>query len=80
MILKKQEIQRYIYQNELNKVCFQDEMVYEDFKDLNRKTAVIKHFVIKHLILLKIKNTMDVNVELLQWLIKELQVVLLKKK
>ena len=30
---------RYIYQNELDKTCFQLDMVYEDFKDLNRRTA-----------------------------------------
>ena len=26
---------RYIYQNELDKACFQDDMVYGDFKRLN---------------------------------------------
>ena len=40
--------------------------------------------MIKYLILLKIENMMDVNVDLLQWfkifLIKKLQLVLLKKK
>ena len=30
---------RYIYQNELNKACFQHDMVYGDFKDLTRRTA-----------------------------------------
>ena len=30
---------RYIYQNELDKVCFQQDMAYGDFKDLTRKTA-----------------------------------------
>ena len=30
---------RYIYQNELDKVCFQHDMAYGDFKDLNRRTA-----------------------------------------
>ena len=29
---------RYIYQNELDNACFQHEMVYGDFKDLNRRT------------------------------------------
>ena len=29
----------YIYKNELDKVCFQHEMVYGDFKDLARRTA-----------------------------------------
>ena len=30
---------RYIYQNELDKTCFQDDMAYRDFKDLTRRTA-----------------------------------------
>ena len=30
---------RYIYQNELEKACFQHDMVYGDFKDLIRRTA-----------------------------------------
>ena len=30
---------RYIYQNELDKACFQHCMAYGDFKDLTRKTA-----------------------------------------
>ena len=29
----------YIYQNELDKACFQHDMVYEDFKDLTKRTA-----------------------------------------
>ena len=28
---------RYIYQNKLDKVCFQQDMAYGDFKDLNRR-------------------------------------------
>ena len=36
--LKKQEIQ-YIYQNDLDKVCFKHDMVYEDAKNLTRRTA-----------------------------------------
>ena len=43
---------RYIYQNELDKACFQHEQL-----------------LIKHLILLKIQNMMDINVDLLQWFI-----------
>ena len=27
---------RYFYQNKLNKVCFQHDMAYGDFKDLSR--------------------------------------------
>ena len=30
---------RQIYQNELDKVCFQHDMVYGDFKDLSKRTA-----------------------------------------
>ena len=33
---------RYIYQNELDKACFQHDIVYGDFKDLNRRTAADK--------------------------------------
>ena len=29
----------YIYKNELDKACFQDDMAYGDFKDLKRRTA-----------------------------------------
>ena len=29
----------YTYQNELDKVCFQHDMAYENFKDLHRRTA-----------------------------------------
>ena len=32
----------YIYQNELDKACFQHDMAYGDFKDLNRRTAADK--------------------------------------
>ena len=29
----------YIYKNELDKACFQHDMVYGDFKDIKRRTA-----------------------------------------
>ena len=29
----------YIYKNELDKACFQHDMAYGDFKDLQRRTA-----------------------------------------
>ena len=32
----------YTYQNELDKTCFQHDVVYGDFKDLNRRTAADK--------------------------------------
>ena len=33
---------RYIYGNELDKACFQDDMAYGDFKDLTKRTAADK--------------------------------------
>ena len=36
---KETEDSRYIYRNELDKVCFQYDMVYGDFKYLTRGTA-----------------------------------------
>ena len=33
---------RYIYQNELDKACFQHDMAYGDFKDLTRRTTYHK--------------------------------------
>ena len=58
---------RYIYQNELDKACFQSYMTDGDFNDLHRRTASDKVFVIKLLILLYIQDVMDINVDLLQW-------------
>ena len=38
--LKKQELQAsYIYKNEIDKVCFQYDMAYGNFKELKRRTA-----------------------------------------
>ena len=40
--IKNLKRSRYIYQNELNKGCFQHDMAYRDFKDLNRRTVADK--------------------------------------
>ena len=40
--IKKTVNLRHIYQNELDQACFQHDMAYGDFKDLNRKTAADK--------------------------------------
>ena len=37
--LKETGDSRYIYQNELDKACFQHDMAYGDFKDLTRTTT-----------------------------------------
>ena len=36
---KETENSRYIYQDELDTACFQQDMAYGDFKDLTRRTA-----------------------------------------
>ena len=62
---------RYIYQNELDKPCFQTAMVYGDFKDLSRRTTrTTKYYVKKHLILLTTQNMTDNNVDFHQWFMK----------
>ena len=38
---------RYVYHNELDKVCFQHDIAYEDFKDLTRRTASEKILCVK---------------------------------
>ena len=45
---------QYIYQNKLDKACFQHNMAYWDFKNLPRKIASDKILCDKHLKLLKI--------------------------
>ena len=40
--LKKKRDTKYIYKNELDKDCFQNNMVYGDFKDLAKKELLIK--------------------------------------
>ena len=37
--ITKTWVSQYIYQNELDKACFQHEMAYGDFKDSTRRTA-----------------------------------------
>ena len=61
---------RYIYQNELDKACFQHDMASGDFENLTKRIALIKSCVIKHLILLKVRIMRDINADLLQWPIK----------
>ena len=40
--LKKPKRSRYVYQNKLEKACFQHNMAYEYFKDLERRTIADK--------------------------------------
>ena len=73
---------RKIYQNKLDKTCFQHGMTYGDFKDLLRGTTFDKALCQKVSIMLKTPEVMDINLELLQWflnlLIKKFEVVVLK--
>ena len=80
IIIKNKEARYsgYIYQNELDKACFQHDMACGDFKDLkSRKLLLIMYYVKKHLILLKIQNMMDINADLLHWFINFLMKKLL---
>ena len=60
---------RYIHQNELNKTCFQADMAYGDFKDYLDNQLLIKYYVIRHLILLKVQIMINIKAVLLSWLI-----------
>ena len=60
---------RYICQNELDKACFQHNIAFGNFKDLNKtdKALLDKAFDIA-----KIQNMMDTNMDLLQWFVNVL--------
>ena len=60
---------RCIYQNELDKACFQHDMAYGDFKDLTRRTASDKIFRDKAFNIAKNPKYVGINAELLQWFI-----------
>ena len=51
----------YIYINELDKACFTHDVAYSDSKDLTKRTVADKILKIKHLILLKTQNIMDIK-------------------
>ena len=73
----------YIYQNELA-LAFNIIWLMEIVNVEIEEQFLIKYYMIKHLILLKIENIMDINVDFLQWfinfLIEKLQVEQLKMK
>ena len=46
---------------------FQHDIAFGDFKDLNRRTVADKVIRTKHLILLKIRNMTEINVDLHHW-------------
>ena len=61
-------LSRYIYQNELDKLCFQYGMVYGDFEDLTRTTASDK--ILHDKAFNVATNMMNIKGVFLQWLIK----------
>ena len=73
---------RYIYQKELDKACFQHDILYEDFKGLRRRIAAGKVLHLKTYNIAKNLKHDNINVELFQffinYLIKKLQMALLK--
>ena len=60
---------RYIYKNEQDKVCFQHDMAYRNFKDLSEEQLLIKYYIIQYLIFWKIQNMMDIKGVVLHWFI-----------
>ena len=75
---------KYIYQNEVDKTCFQHDMVMGILKIYLKEQLLINFYMIKHLILLKIQNLIDITEIFLQWftifLNKSRQVVVSKVK
>ena len=67
--LKETGDSQYIYQNELDKPCFQHDMAYGDFKYLTRRTAFDKILHDKAFNIAKIncRNMMDINVYMIHW-------------
>ena len=59
---------RNMYQNELDKACFQHDLTYGDFKDLPRKTASDKVLRDKSINIAK-KYMVDIKEVLIQWFI-----------
>ena len=58
---KETEDSRYIYQNELDRACFQHDTVYGDFKDLTKRTTSDKILHDKAFNIAKIQNMMDIK-------------------
>ena len=61
-----------IYQNESGKACFQHHLAYGVLRVSLEEQLLIKYCVLKHLVLLKTPNMMDINMDLLQWFINSL--------
>ena len=82
--LKKPEIQDIFIKTNLINLVFNMTWLMKILKTYLEDQLLIRCYVVKHLILLKVLATMEINVDLLKWfirfLIKRLQVMLLKMK
>ena len=62
---------RYIYQNEIDEACFHNTMwLIEILRICIKKQLLIMHYAIKHVILLKIRNMMDITADIF-WIFDE---------
>ena len=79
--LKKQEIHEIFIKTIWTKLAFSMARLIEIFKTYLKEQPLLEYCIIKNLLLLKIQNMMNVNIELLQWfihfLLKGLLMVLL---
>ena len=64
--IKKQQIKEKIYQNEPDEACFQHNIAYAGLRICLEEWLLLKYYVIKHVIFLKIQN-IDIIVDLIQW-------------
>ena len=58
---------RYIYQNKLDKTCFQQTWLMEILRICLKKQFPITYYVINDLMLLKTQNMMDITANLRHW-------------
>ena len=66
---QEEEDSRYIYQNELDKACFQYDTASGNFKHLTKRTAYNKILRDEAFNIVKNRNMMNMNVDFLQWCI-----------
>ena len=83
--IKERKYSGYVDQNEPDKACIQHDMSFGVFKEsfCQEEQLLIKCYIIKTLILLKIPNIMDIDMDLPQWfinfLIKNILVIILQR-
>ena len=68
--LKKHEIQDIFIKTNKIKLAFNMTWLKKILNTWLEEQLLINYYAIKHLMLLKIRNMMDINAELLQWFVK----------